>query len=122
MSEIGICSECGKSPRHVHHRHPETKNPICSTCYLNLRKRELELKKVRERFLNSTNNDEVACWFIEEANRKDFDILLGSAETKPKAEWIFKLISKTVVAKKNFIEHLKRVGFGEAELRSLIRV
>ena len=121
MSEIGACSECGKSPRHVHHRHLETKNPICSTCYLKLKKRESEPKKVRERFLNSTNN-EAARWLIKEAKRSDFDILLGSAETKPKAEWIFKLISKTVVAKKNFIEHLKQVGFKEAELRSLIRV
>ena len=121
MPEIGICSECGKSPRHVHHHHPKTKNPICSTCYRNLRKRGSEPEKVRERFLNSTN-DEAARWLIEEANRRDFDILLGSAETRPKAEWIFKLISKTAVARKKFIEHLKQVGFKEGEVRSLIRV
>ncbi|MFH1894351.1 MAG: hypothetical protein ABH813_00375 [Patescibacteria group bacterium] len=119
---MGVCSECGKSPREVHHLHPETRKPICSTCYFKLKAAgESGSKKVRDRFLN-LSSDKAARWFIEKANRRDFDILLGSAETKPKAEWIFKLVSKTVVARKKLIRHLRQVGFKEVEVRNLIRI
>lgn len=35
----GTCTECGKGPRNLAQRHPQTRNPICSSCRLKVKGR-----------------------------------------------------------------------------------
>lgn len=126
MSEIGTCSECRKSPRHIHHRHPETKQPICSTCYLKFRiKKELEPEMFRKWFLNLTD-DEAARWITDSAFRGNGDFvssltILLNSEAKSKLEWVLKLISRTVIAKKIIMDSLEIMETEEGEkIKSLI--
>lgn len=71
MPKIGICSECGKSPRHIHHLHPETRNPICSTCSKKLKLgKKSEPEEARKWFLDLANN-KAAEWIVNTANSRD---------------------------------------------------